>query len=455
MEEIRVSAKTLDEAITNACIELGVTSDNLDYTIITHGTNGFLGIGAKPYVISARSISKKPEITIDDIKKEIVSEYRDMAEPAANTKNAAPNKSSASNKPAFTSSSDKKSGQPASPDKKYAQTKAAPSKDNAASDNAKNAKNDKISDKTDKQTQPKEGTFDNVRSAEDQHSDKKDERKPHQRPQRKNSDQKGDEKKRADSRNRDRDTRDRDNNDKVPSDKELSDRDTREKETRERYTHDKDQRGRRRNSSDREIRENPKDDNKNINNPDSNDSITASAETSVKDNKHEKAEREIKPLVLTEDPIKRASDFLDSLFKSMEISCEHSMEYNNEKNELTINLSGEDMGVLIGKRGQTLDSLQYLVSQVVNKRQNGYILVKLDTENYRERRKETLETFALNMAKKVKKNNRPVVLEPMNAYERRIIHSALQSEPGITTRSEGEEPYRHVVICPVRKKGGR
>lgn len=154
-----------------------------------------------------------------------------------------------------------------------------------------------------------------------------------------------------------------------------------------------------------------------------------------------------------ENSVEKARDFLESLFKSMEMKIDFDGRYSAEANELTVNLSGEDMGVLIGKRGQTLDALQYLTGQVVNKHRSSYIRVKLDTENYRERRRETLETFAVNMAHKVKRNKRPVVLEPMNAYERRIIHSVLQNEKDIITRSEGEEPYRHVVICPVKRKG--
>ena len=112
-----------------------------------------------------------------------------------------------------------------------------------------------------------------------------------------------------------------------------------------------------------------------------------------------------------------------------------------------ITLEGDDMGILIGKRGQTLDSLQYLVSLIVNKGTEGYLRVKLDTENYRERRKETLETLAKNIAYKVKRTRRPVSLEPMNPYERRIIHAAVQNDKYVTTRSEGEEPFRHVVIA--------
>ena len=141
-----------------------------------------------------------------------------------------------------------------------------------------------------------------------------------------------------------------------------------------------------------------------------------------------------------------ASDFLKDVFAAMNIIVVVDVKYNAENNEINIDLSGDDMGVLIGKRGQTLDSLQYLVSLVVNKGNEDYIRVKVDTENYRERRKSTLENLAKNMAYKVKRTRRPLHLEPMNPYERRIIHSALQNDKFVTTHSEGEEPYRHVVI---------
>ena len=128
-----------------------------------------------------------------------------------------------------------------------------------------------------------------------------------------------------------------------------------------------------------------------------------------------------------------------------------SVEYNETEKEMNVNLKGDDMGILIGKRGQTLDSLQYLVSLVVNKSSSDYIRVKLDTENYRERRKETLETLAKNIAYKVKRTKRSVSLEPMNPYERRIIHAALQNDKYVVTRSDGEEPFRHVIISLKRE----
>ncbi len=141
-----------------------------------------------------------------------------------------------------------------------------------------------------------------------------------------------------------------------------------------------------------------------------------------------------------------AKNFLNDVFSAMNMTVVVSIDYNPETNEMNIDLSGDDMGVLIGKRGQTLDSLQYLVSLVVNKDDEKFVRVKVDTENYRKRRKATLENLAKNMAFKVKRTRRPIVLEPMNPYERRIIHSALQNDKFVTTHSEGDEPYRKVVV---------
>ena len=151
---------------------------------------------------------------------------------------------------------------------------------------------------------------------------------------------------------------------------------------------------------------------------------------------------------------KTANTFLTDVFKAMDMDVEISEDYQKETGVLTVNMEGEDMGVLIGKRGQTLDSLQYLVSLVVNKGVDGYIHVKADTENYRERRKKTLENLAKNIAFKVKRTRQPVALEPMNPYERRIIHSSLQNEKYITTYSEGEEPYRKVVVALKKDENG-
>ena len=141
-----------------------------------------------------------------------------------------------------------------------------------------------------------------------------------------------------------------------------------------------------------------------------------------------------------------AKDFLKDVFEAMDLTVVVNVKYDENENYMEIDLSGDEMGVLIGKRGQTLDSLQYLVSLVVNKNVENYIRVKVDTENYRQRRKETLENLAKNISYKVKRTKRPVSLEPMNPYERRIIHSALQNDKYVTTHSEGDEPFRHVVV---------
>ncbi len=139
-------------------------------------------------------------------------------------------------------------------------------------------------------------------------------------------------------------------------------------------------------------------------------------------------------------------EFLEKLFKSMSLDVKSNIEYDEEEKNMNIVFDGEDMGLLIGKRGQTLDSLQYIISLVVNKENDSYIRVKVDTENYRERRKATLENLAKNLAYKVKRTRKSVALEPMNPYERRVIHSALQNDRYVETHSEGEEPYRKVVI---------
>ncbi len=147
-----------------------------------------------------------------------------------------------------------------------------------------------------------------------------------------------------------------------------------------------------------------------------------------------------------EDPKDIAKEFLDGVFEAMQLEVNISMKLDEEDKTLNIDLAGPEMGVLIGKRGQTLDSLQYLTNLAVNRSSENYTRVKIDTEDYRRRRKETLENLAKNMANKVKRTKKAVTLEAMNPYERRIIHSALQNDNNVTTHSEGEEPYRYVVI---------
>ena len=143
-------------------------------------------------------------------------------------------------------------------------------------------------------------------------------------------------------------------------------------------------------------------------------------------------------------------NFLTKVFEAMNMEVEILIKNSEEENVYDIELKGKEMGVLIGKRGQTLDSLQYLTNLAINKHTDNYIKVKLDTEDYRQRRKDTLENLARNIAYKVKRTKRPVTLEPMNPFERRVIHSALQSDKYVTTHSEGEEPYRHIVVTLKR-----
>lgn len=166
----------------------------------------------------------------------------------------------------------------------------------------------------------------------------------------------------------------------------------------------------------------------------------------------EKPVRAVKVSKIDEEAVQaKAKEFLNQIFEAMGMQVVIDTRFDSSESELQVSMVGDAMGILIGKRGQTLDSMQYLVSLVVNKQTDGYVRVKLDTENYRERRKETLETLAKNISFKVKRTKRSVSLEPMNPYERRIIHAALQNDRYVLTRSEGEDPYRHVVVSLKRE----
>ena len=171
----------------------------------------------------------------------------------------------------------------------------------------------------------------------------------------------------------------------------------------------------------------------------------AAFEKAVEKEVKEEVKKETTLVEVQPQTIEAVEDFLKNTMKAMDMEVELKTEIDQD-GALCVDMSGEHMGILIGKRGQTLDSLQYLANRVANKHQEGYVRVKLDTENYRARREETLRHLAKNIAHKVKRNRRPVALEPMNPYERRIIHSALQSDPYVMTHSEGEEPFRKVVI---------
>ena len=176
---------------------------------------------------------------------------------------------------------------------------------------------------------------------------------------------------------------------------------------------------------------------------------TASAVTAAAPVYEEK--KELHVAVVTEATQKICEKFLQEVLQAMGMGEVTIVSSIDEEGALAIEMSGDNMGILIGKRGQTLDSLQYLTNRVANKSQDGYVRVKLDTEDYRKRRKQTLENLAKNIAYKVKRSRKPISLEPMNPYERRIIHSALQADDRVSTHSEGEEPYRRVVVTPNRR----
>ena len=317
MEEfIQFSAKTKNEAITKACIELGVSSDQLEIEVVSEGSSGFFGIGSKPAIIKARKIntvSEEDEIQeiVDTVKVDAIKEEHNKKPPKAFAK---------AEKPAQKSEMVKEK---------------APVKESKEPKPFKETK--------EKQPRP-------------------------------------------------------------AKEKNFKERPAKEKPVKEKMP-------------------------------------------------REEKPMQSKPVEIITDPAEikdiedRAIAFLRDVFASMNLGeVEITSKYNTNDGCLEVAFEGEDMGILIGKRGQTLDSLQYLTSLVVNKGKTNYIRVKLDTEDYRRRRKETLENLARGIAYKVKKTRKPVVLEPMNPYERRIIHSALQGNKYVETVSEGEEPYRHVVV---------
>ena len=309
---IQFSAKTKSEAITKACIELGVSSDQLDIQVITEGSNGFFGIGSKPAIIKVRKV-------------EPVSEEQEMKEIVETVK------LDSFKEEALVSVKEEKKPEPVKQEKR--ETKPV----------------------SEKPRQPKP----------------------------------------------------------------AKEKATKEKQPREPKKDFKES---------KQIRE-----------------------------KAAKPVKPAKPVEIITDPeeIKevenRAKEFLRDVFASMNLGeVEITSEYNTTDGSLEVDFEGEDMGILIGKRGQTLDSLQYLTNLAINKKSEDYYKVKIDTEDYRKRRKETLENLAKNIAYKVKRTKRSVSLEPMNPFERRIIHSALQNDKYVTTHSEGEEPYRHVVVTLKR-----
>jgi spoIIIJ-associated protein len=323
-EWIEVSAKTTEEAVTEALIQLATTSDKVEYEVLEKESRGFLGIGSRPARIRAK-VKEEFLKAEEPVKKAEKTEKKQTARPAAERKSTA-------EKPA----------------------------------------------QTETQTAEKRGT--------QERSYYRENNRPYRR----------------DSRNSNY-----------------------EKETPE-Y--------------------------KNPYSASSFKSAAAEENTAVKTEQPQKPEI-VKEVVKIENPEELKQDaekFLNDIFTTMGMQAKMEISFNEEETTIEIELEGEDMGILIGKRGQTLDSLQYLVSLVVNRKSNSYVKVKIDTENYRERRRETLENLAKNIAFKVKRTKKAVTLEPMNPYERRIIHSALQYDKFVETHSEGEEPYRKVVVTLKR-----
>lgn len=183
-------------------------------------------------------------------------------------------------------------------------------------------------------------------------------------------------------------------------------------------------------------------------------SATQAVNASEEDLEEKANNNEPRPVLSNEEIESRIRTFLGDMFSAMDIPVEVKITFDTEEECVNVELIGENMGLLIGKRGQTLDSIQYLTSLILNKGKEKYVRIKVDTENYRQRRKDTLESLAKNIAYKVKRSRRSVALEPMNPYERRIIHSALQGDKFVSTKSEGEEPFRHVVVYLDREKAG-
>ena len=390
-EYIEVTEKTVSEAIMAACQRLGVPSERLEYDVIDPGKTGFLGIGSRAAKIRARvkqGMEDSTEFDTSAIISDVLKGKDDLKK-----------------------SSDQRAKERKKEDKKETRKKDF-SKDSSRAEKTSAKKTEQTSDKAPEKeeaayseaTASKEVPAADQKAAADESVNKKE----------KNTFQDNSYSGRKGSGRRD-----------------FSERNI-EKGNRERG------RGRRRQ------RRFEKDEYAAGSRDHEQERSAAAAEA------HTAPKKKSAVPVLTDEQIEeikqRADTFLSDVFQAMNLEAEVKSTYDRETGMLTIDMKGDNMGVLIGKRGQTLDSLQYLVSLVVNKGIDGYIHVKADTENYRERRKKTLENLAKNIASKVKRNRTSVALEPMNPYERRIIHSALQSDRYVTTYSEGEEPYRKVIV---------
>ena len=422
-------AKTVDECITSATVKFGVPSDRLDYVVIDEGKAGFLfGIGSRDAVINARIKEKK----VVEIVKKTVEEVKANVKPAANqTQKKSDRKPEKKVEKAVEKAVEKKlqAAEKAEPANVKAEKKADKKIDKPAKSEKKPVKNieEKKADKAAGKAERKAEAFEkNEASAE--------------------TPKKAETKKSAGG--------------IVTADEiekraaaaaarakaegiDLSDNSENEERPKKRDRRDRRDRRNRRDRGERKGRK-------------FNERVE-SAPTEVPEKQHKTSQPKPDRVVLpkTEEEVaemkEKARTFLENIFRCMGINVELTMEYDQKEGCLGCTFSGDEMGILIGKRGQTLDALQYLTSLVINKNKNDYTRVKLDTEDYRARRADTLENLSRNIAYKVKRTRRPVALEPMNPYERRIIHSSLQGNRYVETYSEGEEPYRHVVVAPKRQ----
>ena len=358
MEKVRVSAKTKDDAITKALIQLGITSDRVDYTVIVEGKAGLFGIGAKPWILECWEKDEEKVKAEAEEKKRAEQEAREKAKAEREAEEA----------------------------KRKAEREAR---------------------EAEREAQRVQEREERIAAGEDPET----------------VDAEMNEAREEEKKNR--------------------------RERRERGGRDRNRRNRNRKDRDQDQAREPRADRTRGNDSQKEAALNVT-EDFQPEQKPEKPKREIRPLTEEEAmaAAQQASEFISSVLSGMDMEVTLTSSFDHEVNELLIEIEGSDMGILIGKRGQTLDSLQYLASLVVNKdHKDDYIRVKLDTEDYRKRRETTLRNLARNIAYKVKRSRRPVSLEPMNPYERRIIHSALQNDRYVTTKSEGEEPFRHVIVC--------
>ena len=422
-------AKTVDECITSATVKFGVPSDRLDYVVIDEGKAGFLfGIGSRDAVINARIKEKK---VVEKVKK-TVEDVKTNVKPAADQVQKKSDRKPEKKVEKAVEKAVEKKVQPAEkaePANAKAEKKAEKKIDKPAKSEKKPVKNieEKKADKAAGKAERKAEAFEkNEASAE--------------------TPKKAETKKSAGG--------------IVTADEiekraaaaaarakaegiDLSDNSENEERPKKRDRRDRRDRRNRRDRGERKGRK-------------FNERVE-SAPTEVPEKQHKTSQPKPDRVVLpkTEEEVaemkEKARTFLENIFRCMGINVELTMEYDQKEGCLGCTFSGDEMGILIGKRGQTLDSLQYLTSLVINKNKNDYTRVKLDTEDYRARRADTLENLSRNIAYKVKRTRRPVALEPMNPYERRIIHSSLQGNRYVETYSEGEEPYRHVVVAPKRQ----